>query len=243
MPDTPKRKRRILIAEDEAPLRNLIELSLKANDYEVINAVDGKEALERFKHEQPIDMVILDVMMPHVDGFTVLQKIREVSEVPVVMLTALGSGDDIVKGFQLGADDYITKPFTFREVAARIEAILRRVEWMNLPPPEPVILRRGDIEIDKELHTVKVRGEECHVTPIEFELLKYFMSHPDQVIGKEELFREVWGYEFEGSTNLVEVGVRRLRSKIERDPSHPEYIITVRGAGYLFRDPDSKPQS
>lgn len=227
--------RRILVAEDEEPLRNLIELSLKAQGYEVISAVDGQDALERFYEEAPLDVVVLDIMMPRVDGFAVLQEIRKTSEVPVVFLTALGSSDDIVKGFKLGADDYITKPFTFREVAARIDAILRRIAWLQEPAAEPVILRSGDIVLDVELHQVTVRGEPCHVTPIEFELLRYFMSHLDHAIGKDELFREVWGYEFEGSTNLVEVGVRRLREKIEDDPSDPRYIRTLRGVGYRFR--------
>ncbi len=229
-----KTKTRVLIAEDEAPLRNLIELSLKANNYDVTPTVDGRDALAKFDNSPEFDLIILDIMMPYLDGFSVLQEIRRRSQVPVVMLTALGSGDDIVKGFTLGADDYITKPFTFREVAARIEAILRRVAWLKQAAPEPKVLRAGDILMDVDTHQVTVRGEPCHLTPIEFSLLQYFMSHVDQVIGKQELFRSVWGYEFEGSTNLVEVGVRRLREKVEPDPAQPRYIHTVRGAGYRF---------
>ena len=230
-------KARILIAEDEAPLRNLIELSLKANGYEVVATDDGETALEQFRSNGPFDLVILDVMMPHRDGFSTLAEIRKQSEVPAVMLTALGSSDDVVRGFELGADDYITKPFTFREVAARIEAILRRVAWMKQAPAiaDDHLLRNGEIAMDIDGHTVTVRGQPIHLTPIEFNLLRYLMSHPGQVVGKEELFREVWGYEFEGSTNLVEVGVRRLREKVEDSPSSPTYIQTVRGVGYKMR--------
>jgi DNA-binding response OmpR family regulator len=227
-------KPRILVAEDEAPLRNLIQLHLESQGYEVVAAVDGVDALEKFHEEGPWDLVILDIMMPGLDGFTVLQEIRKRSEVPAVFLTALGSGDDIVKGFNIGADDYITKPFTFREVAVRIKAILRRVAWMKLPPSRPTVLRSGDIELKTELRQVIVRGKSCHVTPIEYGLLQYFMTHFDSAVDKNVLFQEVWGYEYEGSTNLVEVGIRRLREKIELDPSKPKYIRTIRGIGYRF---------
>ncbi len=233
-----KAKPRILVAEDEEPLRNLIQLHLESNGYEVGAAVDGVDALKRFREEGLWDMVILDIMMPKLDGFSVLQEIRKTSEVPAVFLTALGSGDDIVKGFNLGADDYITKPFTFSEVAVRIKAILRRVAWMKLPLTQPVVLCSGDIELHTELHQVIVRGKHCHVTPIEYGLLRYFMTHFDSAIDRDVLFREVWGYEYEGSTNLVEVGVRRLRGQIEIDPSKPKYIRTVRGTGYCFHKID-----
>lgn len=229
---------RILIAEDEAPLRHLVELSLKNNRYEVIPAEDGQEALEKFRQEGPFDLVILDVMMPKLDGFSVLEEIRRESDVPVVILTALGSGDDIVQGFHLGADDYITKPFTFREVSARIEAILRRIRWMKEEESSTKIVRMGEIMLDTETRQVTMRGKAVEMTPIEFKLLHYFLRHPDEAISKQRLFEKVWGYEFEGSTNLVEVAVRRLREKIEEEPSHPQYIITVRGMGYRFQIPE-----
>jgi len=227
-------KTRILVAEDEEPLRNLMQLHLESSGYEVGTAVDGVDALEMFRGQGPWNLVILDIMMPRLDGFSTLQEIRKTSEVPAVFLTALGSGDDIIKGFGLGADDYITKPFTFREVAVRIEAILRRVSWMKSPPRPPTVLRSGDIELNTELRQLLVKGESRHVTPIEYGLLQYFMANLDSAIDKEELFREVWGYEFEGSTNLVEVGIRRLREKIEVNPSKPKYITTIRGIGYRF---------
>jgi DNA-binding response OmpR family regulator len=226
-------KARVLVVEDEASLLRLIELSLLAEGYEVIKATDGREALKRFRETPNIQLVILDIMLPQLDGFSVLQEIRKFSDVPVILLTALGSTDDMVKGFTLGADDYITKPFTFREVTARIEAILRRMRWMQQPQPQ--VFRHGDLQLDLQNHEVLVRGKPCHMTPIEFSLLHYFMSHPNQVISKDDLFREVWGYEFEGSTNLVEVGVRRLREKIELDPSQPQYIRTIRGVGYKYQ--------
>jgi len=228
---------RVLVAEDEAPLRNLVELSLLNSQYEVITANDGQEAIDKFRHDGPFDLVILDIMMPRKDGFEVLQEIRRESDVPIVILTALGTSEDIVQGFQLGADDYITKPFTFREVSARIEAILRRVRWMKEENNNRAVLRMGDIVIDDQNHTVLVRGEEVDMTPIEFKLLRYFMTHPDIVLSKQQLFKDVWGYEYAGSTNLVEVGVRRLREKIEADPSHPRLIVTIRGRGYRFRTP------
>ncbi len=225
---------RILLAEDEEPLRNLIQLHLESNGYEAVAAVDGVDALEKFHEQGPWDLVILDIMMPKLDGFAVLEEIRQSSEVPAIFLTALGSGDDIVRGFSLGADDYITKPFTFREVAVRIEAILRRVQWMRQPPPQPAVLKNGDVELNTALRQVSIRGERSHLTPIEYGLLLHFITRIDSAVDKEELFREVWGYEFEGSTNLVEVGIRRLREKIEVDPSKPEYIRTIRGVGYRF---------
>lgn len=235
-------KARVLVAEDEASLRNLLDLSLTAQQYEVIHAVDGRDALTQLKAHPDIDMIILDIMMPHLDGFSVLQEVRKTSDIPIVILTALGSGDDIIKGFNLGADDYITKPFTFREVSVRIDAILRRVQWIRQPPPPPpTVYRAGDVVLDIVAHQILVHDKPCHVTPIEFNLLRYFMGHPDQIISKDELFREVWGYEFEGSTNLVEVAVRRLREKIEQTPSDPELIRTVRGVGYRFIPPSANP--
>ena len=240
-PHSPSTKKRILIAEDEATLRNLLQLSLSANNYDVVCAEDGQKALQTFAEEaDQLDMVILDIMMPHVDGFEVLREIRKVSDIPIVMLTALTAGDEIVKGFDMGADDYITKPFVFREVAARLEAILRRVDWMKQPPASPTRHRIGDLDIDLETQRVVANGQVCHLTPIEFGLLRYFLAHPGEVISKEDLFREVWGYEFEGSTNLVEVGVRRLRAKVEDSPSDPQYIHTVRGVGYHFQHTTSE---
>jgi DNA-binding response OmpR family regulator len=234
----PTRKRRILVAEDEENLRSLLKLSLgRAYDVEAVE--DGVEALAAFENDMP-DMVILDIMMPRMDGLQACEQIRRRSDVPIVMLTALGSVDDVVKGFNLGADDYITKPFTFKELMARIEAVFRRIDWTRQPPP-PRVITNGALELDADSRQAWVAGDEIHLTPIEFQLLHYLVSRPGQCVSKENLFREVWGYDFAGGTNLVEVGVRRLREKIEPDPSVPQMILTVRGVGYRFRTPPVAP--
>jgi DNA-binding response OmpR family regulator len=227
-------RRRILVAEDEENLRSLLELSL-GKTYDVETVADGQAAVEAFDAHPP-DMLLLDIMMPRMDGLQACEQIRRRSDVPIVMLTALGSVDDIVKGFTLGADDYIPKPFIFRELAARIEAVFRRIDWTRQPPP-PRVINNGGLKLDTESQQVWINGKEIHLTAIEFRLLHYLASRPGECISKEVLFREVWGYHDAGGTNLVEVGIRRLREKIERDPSHPEMILTVRGSGYKFRLP------
>lgn len=224
---------RILLAEDEAPLRNLVRMSLESIGHEVIAVGDGEEALAAFQREH-VDLVILDVMMPLIDGFTVCEEIRKRSDVPIVMLTALGSTDDLVKGFELGADDYISKPFTFKEVQARVHAILRRMQWA-VEKKTPVLLTNGRVSIDAEAQEVRVDDDLLHLSPIEFRLLFTLMANAGKAMTRGELFEVVWGYEFIGGTNLVEVTIRRLREKIEHDPSHPTYILTVRGTGYKFR--------
>lgn len=231
---TPRGPRRILVVEDEENLRSLLKLSL-GRTYEVETAIDGVSALEAFER-RPADLVILDIMMPRMDGLQVCAELRRRSDVPIIMLTALGSTDDMVKGFNLGADDYITKPFTFRELQARVEAVLRRIDWMHQPPPARLIVN-GELKIDADNRQVWVNDQEVHLTPIEFQLLHYLAQRPGQPISKEDLFRQVWGYDFAGGTNLVEVGIRRLREKIEPDPSDPQMILTVRGVGYKFRTP------
>lgn len=227
---------KILIAEDEAPLRNLVRMSLEAIGHQVTPASDGAEALAAFT-AQPFDLVILDVMMPQVDGFGVCQEIRARSDVPIIMLTALDSTDDMVRGFELGADDYIAKPFSFKEVQARIHAILRRNQWIQ-ERRQPLVLENDRIRMDVTAQQVKVAGQLTHLTPIEFKLLFTLMVNAGKAMSKSELFLEVWGYEFIGGTNLVEVTVRRVREKIEPDPSQPVYLLTVRGAGYRFVRPD-----
>ena len=224
---------RILIAEDEAPLRNLVRMSLEAIGHQVTTASDGEEARAAFSGEH-FDLVILDVMMPRVDGFSVCRDIRIRSDVPIIMLTALGSTDDMVRGFELGADDYITKPFSFKEVQARIHAILRRNQWIQ-ERKAPLIFQNGRVMIDIPAQQASIDGEPIHLTPIEFKLLYTLMANAGKAMPKNELFVDVWGYEFIGGTNLVEVTIRRLREKVEPDPSQPVYILTVRGTGYKFR--------
>ncbi|HRJ44876.1 MAG TPA: response regulator transcription factor [Caldilineaceae bacterium] len=202
-------KPQILVVEDEDFLRNLLYVSLEREGFGVAAVRDGVEALDHFA-AQPYDLVLLDVLMPRLDGFEVCAEIRKRSDVPIVLLTALNSPDDVVQGFELGADDFISKPFTFREVNARIQAILRRIGWSR-DRPSFVIMRFGDVILNDEEHLVIVRGEEVHLTPIEYQLLHYLMSNVNRPVSKDKLFHEVWGYDFTGGTNLVEVAMRRLR--------------------------------
>ncbi|GIK75965.1 MAG: DNA-binding response regulator [Chloroflexota bacterium] len=222
----------VLVVDDEEPLRHLLQVSLQRQGYTVAVARNGREALDVVASRK-IDLVLLDIMMPEMDGFTACAELRKRTDIPVVMLTALNRPDDIVHGFNLGADDYITKPFTFREVEVRLQAILRRVYWSQ-ERPDPSILVGNEIVLDDERHEVVVRGEPVHLTPIEYQLLRFLMTQPNRPVSKDMLFQQVWGYDLVGGTNLVEVAVRRLREKIERDPSQPVYLLTVRGAGYKF---------
>ncbi|RRR72889.1 MAG: DNA-binding response regulator [Candidatus Viridilinea halotolerans] len=226
--------RRILVADDDPSIATLIQLTLNDPRYEVVAAAHGLEALTLFG-KQSFDMVILDVMMPYVDGFDACQRIREQSDVPIVILTSRDGTDDVVHGFELGADDYITKPFRTAELLARVESILRRVEGYTSRRAPPVV-RVGPIEIDEPRHRVTVRGQEVNLTPMEFELLYFLAANASQVFDRETLFREVWGYEYVGETNLVDVCVRRLREKIEETPSRPRLIVTIRGVGYKLSE-------
>lgn len=226
--------RRILIADDDPSIAALIQITLKDPRYELIAVGNGLEALQAFE-KQPFDVVILDVMMPYVDGFEACQRIRERSDVPIVILTSRDGTDDVVHGFELGADDYITKPFKTAELMARVESILRRVEGYKSRRAPPVV-RVGDLEIDEPRHRVSVRGQDVNLTPMEFELLYFLAANAGQVFDRETLFREVWGYEYVGETNLVDVCVRRLREKVELVASRPKIILTVRGVGYKLAE-------
>ncbi len=230
----PSQVRRILIADDDPAIANLVRMALDDPRYEVVAASTGLDAIQQFRKSN-FDLVILDVMMPYVDGFEACQRIRETSDLPIVILTSRGGLDDIVHGFELGADDYITKPFKVAELQARVEAILRRVEGQHerLAPPTLTI---GDLFIDKPRHVVTLNGEPITLTPMEFELLYFLTANAGQVFDRETLFREVWGYEYIGETNLVDVCVRRLREKIEVEPSKPRRIVTVRGVGYKLSE-------
>ncbi|CAA9263306.1 MAG TPA: response regulator transcription factor [Herpetosiphonaceae bacterium] len=228
--------RRILIADDDPAIANLVRMALDDPRYEVHPASTGLDAIQQFR-KSAFDLVILDVMMPYVDGFEACQRIRETSDVPVVILTSRGGIDDIVHGFELGADDYITKPFKVVELQARVEAILRRVEGQHerLAPP---VLDVAELHIDQPRHAVTLAGAPIALTPMEFELLYFLAANAGQVFDRETLFREVWGYEYIGETNLVDVCVRRLREKIEVEPSKPRRILTVRGIGYKLAEGD-----
>jgi two-component system response regulator MtrA len=226
--------RRILFADDDPSIATLIQVTLSGSRYEVVVVKNGLEALKAFS-DSAFDIVLLDVMMPYVDGFEACKRIREQSDVPIIMLTARDGSDDIVQGFELGSDDYITKPFKTVEVIARIEAILRRVDGMK-NRQAPTLVRVGDIEIDAPRHRVTLAGADVNLTPMEFELLYFLAANYGEVFDRETLFQEVWGYDYVGETNLVDVCVRRLREKIEIEPSKPRRILTVRGVGYKMAD-------
>jgi two-component system response regulator MtrA len=226
--------RRILVADDDPSIATLIQITLKDPRYEIVAVKNGLEALKAFE-TGPFDVVILDVMMPYVDGFEACQRIREQSDVPIVILTSRDGTDDVVHGFELGADDYITKPFKTAELIARVEAILRRVEGYK-HRVAPAIVRVGELMIDEPRHRVAVRDQDVNLTPMEFELLYFLAANPSQVFDRETLFREVWGYDYVGETNLVDVCVRRLREKVEVEPSRPRLITTVRGVGYKLSE-------
>lgn len=230
----PRQVRRILIADDDPAIANLVRIALDDPRYEVTSSSTGLEAIQEWE-KQSFDLVILDIMMPYVDGFEATQRIRAVSDVPIVILTSRGGVDDIVHGFEIGADDYITKPFKVVELQARVEAILRRVDGQH-ERLAPSIVAVAGLHIDKSRHIVTLNGEPMSLTPMEFELLYFLAANAGQVFDRETLFREVWGYEYVGETNLVDVCVRRLREKIEVEPSKPRRITTVRGVGYKLSD-------
>lgn len=223
----------VLVVDDEKMIRSLLKMSLQRMGYEVTTADDGAEALDLCQTQQ-FDLVLLDILMPNVDGFTVCSELRRESDVPIVMLTALNRPDDIVRGLELGADNYITKPFTFKEVEARIRAILRRTT--NKIEAEPVqVLEHGDVRLDGGLRAATVGGNLVELTRTEYQLLHYLMSRVDLPVSKEDLLERVWGYEAaDTNSNIVELAIRRLRKKLEEDASQPNRLITVRGVGYKF---------
>lgn len=226
--------RRILVADDDPAITTLIAKTLENPRYEIVTVKDGLEAIDAFE-SRTFHAIILDVMMPYVDGFQVCKHIRDRSDVPIVILTARGGTEDVVHGFEIGADDYIPKPFKTAELIARVEAIMRRAEGYQNRRAPPVV-QVGDLLIDEPRHRVEVRSQDVNLTPMEFELLYFLAANAGQVFDRETLYREVWGYDHAGETNLVDVCVRRLREKVEQAPSRPTIIITVRGVGYKLAD-------
>ena len=231
--------KRILLVDDEPTMLKGLKYSLEQDGYEILTAQDGEEALSVFS-ENDVDLVLLDVMLPKLDGFEVCKRIRNVSAVPIIILTAKEEEVDKVLGLELGADDYMTKPFGMRELVARIKANIRRAS-LTLGPEidqaQPSIHTFGDIVIDMNRYEIRKRGELINLTLREFELLRYLADHADKVFDREDLLRNVWGYEYYGDIRTVDVTVRRLREKIEDEPGDPKYIMTRRGVGYYFRTP------
>jgi DNA-binding response OmpR family regulator len=229
-------KATILAVDDEPHVLKLVKANLESSGYKVLTAADGEQALALVERELP-DLVILDLMLPRMDGYTVCRRIREFSSVPVIMLTARSAQVDLVQGFEVGADDYLTKPFAITELLMRVQAVLRRSKW-----PEEIVARQtfqaGPIEIDFAQHRVTVDGQPVKLTPTEYRLLTYLASNANRVILHRELLRAVWGPEYGEETEYLRVYLRYLRQKLEPEPSQPRYLLTQPGAGYMFYLPD-----
>jgi two-component system KDP operon response regulator KdpE len=225
---------RVLVVDDEPHLVRAVRMYLELQGYTVFGANSGEEALEAVREKLP-DLVVLDVMMPGLDGFETLEELRRFSQAPVIMLTARGEEDQKVQGLRLGADDYVTKPFSQRELLARVQAVLRRAE-------QPAILPKTRIDVDEDLSIdfdrgeVYVRGKPVRLTATEYRLLYHLASNPGRLMPSETLLAKVWGYEYREEDHYVRLYVSYLRQKIEPDPSHPKYILTVAGLGYKFVD-------
>lgn len=233
--------KKILVVEDEKAIADILEFNLKKEGYEVICAYDGEDGLGKALSELP-DLILLDVMLPKLDGFEVCKGVRKSSNVPIIMLTAREEEVDKVLGLELGADDYITKPFSMRELMARIKANVRRSSGAPVPvaESEPAndgnTLVFGNIVINLKSLDVRKGGAILDLTPREFDLIKFLATQPNQVFSREELMEKVWNYDYYGDIRTVDVTIRRLREKIEDDPANPVRIITRRGAGYMFAD-------
>lgn len=226
-------RKRILVVDDDPKLVDLLRAALERADFSVVTAANGLQGEKVFRGN-PVDLIMLDVMMPQRDGFDLLRDVRAISSVPIIMLTALSDTENVVRGLELGADDYITKPFELKQVLARVNAALARVERMKADSKATRVQSHGDVSLDLDRGIARLRGIEVPLTPIELELLHYMMMHAGRLLERETLLRDVWGYDYFGKTNLVDVAIRRLREKIEADPSNPVYLLTVRGQGYRF---------
>ena len=226
---------KILFVDDEASIVTMLAYNLKKEGYDVVTAEDGEVALEKFESEKP-DLLLLDIMMPKMDGYEVCRKIREKSNVPIIMLTARADEVDKVVGLEMGADDYVTKPFGNRELIARVKANLRRSDIAPVTNNEKDGNNQvyGDLNIDFDRYEVTKRGEVINLTLREFELLTFLATQTPTIFTRENLLEKVWGYEYFGDVRAVDVTIRRLREKIEDDPSKPKYIVTKRGVGYYF---------
>jgi len=225
---------RILLADDEAAIQTLLTYPLRQDGYSVVSAHDGEEALRAFALHN-FNLVVLDLMLPKLSGFEVCRRIRDNSQVPIIMLTAKDDEGDKVMGLELGADDYITKPFSLREFRSRVKAALRRSGMLNQPFDE-VPIRSHDLEIDFARRRVTVREEEVTLTYVEFEILSGLARFPGRVLSREALLEQLWGGSGHRDPRTIDVHIRHLREKIERDSKDPEYLFTVRGAGYHFRE-------
>ncbi|MDO8184397.1 response regulator transcription factor [Conexibacter sp. JD483] len=232
-----ERSTRILLVDDEQSIQTLLSYPLRRDGYEVVQATDGREALARFE-ERPFDLVVLDVMLPQLDGLEVCRRLRSRSSVPIIMLTAKSEEIDKVVGLEIGADDYITKPFSMREFRSRVKAALRRSELTRTAESDGGTLDSHELRIDPDKRTVTVRGEAITTTFVEFEILLTLARSPGRVFTRDMLLARVWGDSAYRDPRTIDVHIRHLREKIEREAKEPEYLFTVRGVGYRFRDTD-----
>ncbi len=232
--------KKILVVDDEPSIVTLLTFNLEKEGYQVTSATDGQEALE-IALMQSFDFILLDVMLPHMDGIEITKRLRqEKVNTPIIILTAKDDPIDRILGLEIGADDYLSKPFSPREVIARIKAIARRIsqnEVQQIDEEKEEIVNIGSIEADLSNYQVKVKGEQIFLTPKEFELLVYFMKRKDRVIDRDTLLDRIWHFDFDGQSRIVDVHISHLREKIEDDPKHPQYLQTVRGFGYTFKEP------
>lgn len=232
--------KKILIVDDEKPISDIIKFNLAKEGYETVTAFDGREAITKFEEENP-DLIILDLMLPELDGLEVAKEVRKTSHIPIIMLSAKDSEFDKVIGLEIGADDYVTKPFSNRELLARVKAHLRRTENIETAVAEENAsasiseITIGDLKILPDAFVAQKRGEDIELTHREFELLHHLATHMGQVMTREYLLETVWGYDYFGDVRTVDVTIRRLREKIEDTPSRPEYILTRRGVGYYMK--------
>ncbi|MEF3084611.1 response regulator transcription factor [Bacillus altitudinis] len=229
----PKVQSKVLIIDDEKEILELIHTVLRREGIDqVLTAATARDGLTQFHQEQP-DLVILDIMLPDGEGYDICKQIRDVSHVPIIFLSAKGEESDKIVGLAIGGDDYITKPFSPKEVAYRVKAQLRRSSYLQPSQAEPVI-KKGPFELNEQQAELTKNGAAIELTPKELMLMTYFLQHPNRVISKETLYQTVWGEDFFGSDNTVMVHIRRLREKIEHSPSTPEFLVTVKGLGYKF---------
>ncbi|KON85952.1 PhoP family transcriptional regulator [Sporosarcina globispora] len=234
--------KKILVVDDEKPIADILQFNLKKEGFEVICAYDGNDALEKVEEIKP-DMILLDIMLPQRDGIEVCREVRKKYDMPIIMLTAKDSEIDKVLGLELGADDYVTKPFSTRELIARVKANMRRHQQIaskTEEEDESNEIEVGSLVIHPDAYVVSKRGETIELTHREFELLHYLAKHIGQVMTREHLLQTVWGYDYYGDVRTVDVTVRRLREKIEDNPSHPTWIVTRRGVGYYLRNPEQE---
>ena len=231
----PAKKTTILAADDDPQLLRLVTRNLQLEGYDVIGASDGQQALEHIERQMP-DLIMLDVMMPRMDGFTVCQRVSEFSAVPIIIVTARGQDQDKIHGLDLGADDYLTKPFSVEELLARVRAVLRRAQYTAHENGAGLrsTISIGDLSIDLTQHLVTLHGKEVAVTPIEYRLLAYLARNAGRVVTQDLLLEHVWGPEYVGESHMLQVNINRLRHKVERDPSAPRYLLTKVGVGYYM---------